>query len=530
MMKRKKNNIMQAALPLLLIAALLCGCAAAPPAGPAVGGDSDNSDPAANETSDSRGADQDIGVDGDANTILQGGDEDPPPEPGPLAFDTTFPMKESTSPKEYTVERGGYRAAVTAPFFGVPELDVQMDDFIADLLDGAGAGYPHPPAGKVNEICVEYVSNSLNQRYVSVKFDVISRAAAGAQVKSAQAAVVADLSDGRLILPDELMTGEVIALVREETTSFLGKNAAYSAHADMWGKYLEADESFYFFLFTPDMVTFFYDKGALAPGGEGSLVFTLPLSEIRKAGNRYWPSPSPARPYPLREEDIVGTFAENVPDPEPVNVIINGTRVIDPDRPMVALTFDDGPASGTGRILDALKKYNGAATFFVQGSLVRYYPSTLERMISEGSQIGNHTWNHEWLTKLDGAGVDSQVSRTQQAVFDITGVYPLFLRPSYGSINQTVKEHAGLPMIMWSVDPQDWLYRDPENLCRHILTRVKDGDIIIMHDIHDSTVKGVDILIPYLVDMGFQLVTVSELFEARGIEPEAGQPYYRAYK
>ncbi len=184
---------------------------------------------------------------------------------------------------------------------------------------------------------------------------------------------------------------------------------------------------------------------------------------------------------------------------------------IDPTKPMVALTFDDGPGPYTDRILDVLTKYDAKATFFVVGNRLGSYSSTLKRQVELGMEIGCHTWNHTQLTTLDRSGIASQISSTNNKVHEITGLYPSLLRPPYGSYNSTVREVSGAPIIMWSIDTLDWKTRNADSTYKAVMNNVKDGDIILMHDIHSPTADAVERIVPALVEKGYQLVTVSEL-------------------
>jgi len=146
-------------------------------------------------------------------------------------------------------------------------------------------------------------------------------------------------------------------------------------------------------------------------------------------------------------------------------------------------------------------------------------------MIAEGNEIGNHSLSHKRLTTLSGQELQYQIEKTQAAVKAVTGVEPVFVRPTYGSYNDELKQHIGMPMILWSLDTRDWETRDAQSIIRHVLDNVQDGDIILMHDIYMSTAEAVKVIVPELKSRGFQLVTVSELLTARGISLEAGKVY-----
>lgn len=184
---------------------------------------------------------------------------------------------------------------------------------------------------------------------------------------------------------------------------------------------------------------------------------------------------------------------------------------VNPNKPMVALTFDDGPGPYTERLLKCLKENNAVATFFVVGSSVGRYKDTVKKAYQMGCEIGNHSWDHPQLTQLDGASLAAQISNTNQAIRSATGHNPTLLRPPYGSYNSTVAAAAGMPLILWEVDTLDWKTRNVQSNIQAVLSGAKDGAIILMHDIHLPTVVAAESIIPQLKKKGYQLVTVSEL-------------------
>lgn len=191
-------------------------------------------------------------------------------------------------------------------------------------------------------------------------------------------------------------------------------------------------------------------------------------------------------------------------------------RKIDKNKKMVALTYDDGPSIYTPRILKTLKENNSVATFFVVGNRVPMYSDTVKKAYGMGCEIGNHTYEHKILTRADAAGIRNQVSRTNVAVKKITGTAPIVMRPPGGAVNNMVKSQTGMPMILWSIDTLDWRTRNAASTKTAVLDHVKDGDIVLMHDLYEATANASTTIIPTLVERGYQLVTVSELAECRG--------------
>lgn len=178
----------------------------------------------------------------------------------------------------------------------------------------------------------------------------------------------------------------------------------------------------------------------------------------------------------------------------------------------VSLTFDDGPVADTRRLLRILKEQDVRVTFYAVGTNVQRYPSTLRTASAAGHQIGNHSWDHADLTRLSAAKVKSQLSRTDEAIRKAIGKKPTTFRAPYGAHNATVRSAAGRPLVHWSVDTLDWKYRDPARIVKTVNTQTKPGDIVLLHDIHKTTVDAVPGIIKALRARGFHFVTVDRLF------------------
>lgn len=193
---------------------------------------------------------------------------------------------------------------------------------------------------------------------------------------------------------------------------------------------------------------------------------------------------------------------------------------------LVALTFDDGPKTRTTpQLLDGLDQRGVKATFFLIGKQVEETPELVTRMAQSGHQLGIHTYDHVALTGLNQADFDAQVARTRQTLAALLGYDDFLLRPPYGTVDDGVKRNAGSPIILWSVDPEDWHQRSVQREVAHIVSEVEDGDIILMHDIFPESVDAALQVIDQLHQAGYTFVTVEELFAARGVTLEPGQVY-----
>lgn len=203
---------------------------------------------------------------------------------------------------------------------------------------------------------------------------------------------------------------------------------------------------------------------------------------------------------------------------------------IDPSKKMVALTFDDGPGAYTGRLLDCLERNHAKATFFMVGTNVANYKSTVKRMANLGCELGNHSYNHSSFTSLSYDSMRWQVTTTNNLIYSAAGAYPTLFRLPYGNgyNSSTVLSALQLPSIYWSIDPRDWANTgDPQHTVNAVLDSVQSGDIVLMHDIYYSTVRAAETIIPSLISRGYQLVTVSELAKYKGnTNLSAGRTYF----
>ncbi len=197
-----------------------------------------------------------------------------------------------------------------------------------------------------------------------------------------------------------------------------------------------------------------------------------------------------------------------------LEVIEQGKRKIDPSKPMIALTFDDGPSEQTFRILDVLEEYGGRATFCVVGNRLENYSNVLLYTAAQENEIACHTWGHKKLTELSSSQMRSQITRVNEAVYEMTGQTVRVLRCPYGSFNSALcRVCADLDMIIasWLTDTLDWSTRSASKTYKAVVNNAENGNIMLMHDLYETTADAVIRAVPVLVGGGYQLVTVSEL-------------------
>ena len=202
---------------------------------------------------------------------------------------------------------------------------------------------------------------------------------------------------------------------------------------------------------------------------------------------------------------------------------------IDLSKPMVAMTFDDGPSKYTAQVLDILERYGGRATFCVVGNIVDVRKDVVRRAYDLGCEIIGHSWDHRDLSKLTADEIRKELGDTSAVIQSVTGGSPKLYRPPYGAVNDTVKSvsaELGYSIINWSVDPRDWESRDADKVYTAVMANVSDRAIVLCHDLHGSTADAMERVIPALVSEGYQLVTVSQLMQYAGKTLEAGVVYY----
>ena len=241
-------------------------------------------------------------------------------------------------------------------------------------------------------------------------------------------------------------------------------------------------------------------QASLLPSSYGELTITVPISSVSKylqnpTARKLANIPKPPEPKP-----------EPAPAPAaPTPTVANKT---------IALTFDDGPGPYTEKLLDILDKYDAKATFFLIGSKVSARANTLRRMQSRGHQLGNHSWSHPELPKLSVDQIAGEIDRTNEAIRQATGVKPSILRPPYGAVNGVVLEQLRLrnmSSILWSVDTRDWADRNSQIVCSRAVAGARPGAVILMHDIHQTSVNAVPCILSSLKQQGYSFVTIQRL-------------------
>ena len=200
------------------------------------------------------------------------------------------------------------------------------------------------------------------------------------------------------------------------------------------------------------------------------------------------------------------------------------------EQKLIALTFDDGPRrSTTTRLLDGLAERGVQATFFLIGRQLENNEDVVRRMDREGHQIGIHTFDHVQLTVLNQADFDAQVETCRTRLTYLLGHSGFPLRPPFGKWDEGVRLRADCPIILWSIDPEDWDDKNTARVVDQVVSQARDGGIILLHDIYPQSVDAALEIVDRLHAQGYYFCTIDQLFAARGIPLKAGQVYWNAY-
>ena len=249
-------------------------------------------------------------------------------------------------------------------------------------------------------------------------------------------------------------------------------------------------------------IGFLFDKRSLGIGVDGIISLKLPIKQLR----HFVQNPTTKKLFDI-----------------PPSALSSSTDCV--RHRCIALTFDDGPGPYTQTLLEHLDRYHAKATFFVVGRNVAPYSIALQQAVQRKHQIGNHTWNHPLLPKRDEAVIRQEIESTNNTVAAATGVTPTMVRPPYGGMNDKVRaqlQQLTMPAIMWSIDTRDWADHDAAIVCSRAVANATPGAIILMHDIHKTSVDAVPCILDALQKQGYRFVTVKNLF---GHPLSAGESY-----
>lgn len=424
----------------------------------------------------------------------------------------------------YVYMEEGFAVTMLYPWTGLTKLDNAITEWIDETVEKYKSENSSSSGTENNaELTATYDSFYTGEKIVSIKMSGAFFSSGMAHPEDFVKTFCADTQNGEILGIDDVL--------RKNTRKDLEAMVAEKAHieAEAVDKSLLDN-----FVFTNDGVVIILERGAYLPMSDGTKEILLGYDEIAALikGAFVFKAPheeTETDPATENETEILTEFdgeneTEGFTEPATENETEIRERTIDPDKPMLALTFDDGPSAHTERLLDIFKTYGGKGTFFVLGNLIDGRKNTLIRISDEGHEIGNHSWDHRKMTNLTTGEITDEIMMARAKIYDVTGKDCLLVRVPYGAWNDDVKavgKELGVAFVNWSVDTLDWKSRNAEAVYEEVINNASDGAIILCHDLHETTVEAMETVIPKLIEDGYQLVTVSELmsFSKKPLEP-----------
>lgn len=382
--------------------------------------------------------------------------------------------------------------AINYPVTEKKLLDEKIESYIKSVYEGFKEEYGnYYELAEISELNIDYKYWKVENKYINVVLYTFINNSSLAHPINEIKTFVFDLEKNKTVLLKNMIPLEKL----QENMPFIKNEIITKYKGCILSELLESEitanfDSYSNFTIDNENVTFYFEPYKITSGNCGIIDITVPLEKFDLQSY-----------HPMFNENIKIEYAKQ--------------RVIDPNKPVVAITFDDGPSKYTDEIINILNENNANATFFVLGNKVNIYKDTLIKGVLLGNELGNHSYNHKWLTRLDAEEFKSQIDRTQNTIYETIGYMPRLLRPTYGSINDKIRKNTNLQIILWNVDSNDWKIKNSTTIAQKVLQEVEDMDIILFHDTYERTMKAIKIVVPELISKGYQLVTVSELEEVK---------------
>ncbi|MDP9847180.1 polysaccharide deacetylase family protein [Streptosporangium lutulentum] len=417
--------------------------------------------------------------------------------------------------------------AVYPTLTDAPRLNERLRRKVAEELDRFTGSTAEPPGGTppAPEFNVDWQLSAVSPEVIGVRLRIGT--STGSRWSESRTTIWYDRTDKRALdstglLKDPAALNTLTGLVRSRLAQRSPETDPSSVRPD--------PKMFDSLGFNPrgELVVEFDDR-QVAPESLGRVAVALPRSQTegllstaglraRRAALRPVTAPPPAPPS---KEAVDATNAAEPPAASSLAGSVDCAKA-----KCVALTYEDGPGSLTGRLLDILTDHNARATFFCLGSNASVQPELLRRMSIEGHLVANQTWSHRDLTTMSPAMIADQLTGAQREIIQATGQAPTLMRPPYGATDSRVASVAGglgLAVVRWNVDIRDERDSDPRAIADRVVSSAEPGAIVLLHDVHSATVDATPEILRRLTADGYSFVTVPELYGARGVQ--AGKTY-----
>ena len=410
-------------------------------------------------------------------------------------------LSKNTTENIHTIieEEKNILVGVNYPITGNKKLDNIIEKDIGAIYEDFKSNYETlENLQEQSELNIDYTYEIVNERYINITLHIFINSSILANPESYMKSYVYDLNQNKILTIHDVITDEsfpkLVAILKTKLVQQYGECILL----DQIKTTITENYEYPLFTLDQDTITIYFNPTEVTASYCDIIDIEIPLEPLKIK-------------IPIVEEDKTDTAVELITTP----------KILDATKKVVALTFDDGPSKYTKEILDILKENRAYATFFVIGNKVEIYEETMQQMVLQGNEIGNHSYNHKWLTKLNEEDLKEQITKTQDVIYKVTGYTPTIIRPTYGSISNKLREQLSLDVVMWSVDTSDWKYKSVDRIVKEATTNIKDMDIILMHDTYKRTVTALKKIIPILQKQGFEFVTVSELQEIKKLREQA---------
>lgn len=381
---------------------------------------------------------------------------------------------------------------INYPITGFKTLDTLIQDEVESIYNDFKEDYENfSSIAQKSELNIDYTYDMVNNEYINICIHIFINSSKLAHPINELKTYVFDTKNKKLLTLEDIISKTDMKQFAASVTSKLIEDYSSCILLDeVKNKITASYQAYQLFTFDDTNLSIYFNPTVVTSSYCNIIEIQIPLKILNTKINIH------------KDTKSVNTQEIELPK-----------NIIDPNKKVIALTFDDGPSRYTKKIIEYLHKENAVGTFFILGNKVEIYKDTINTCLQYGNEIGNHSYNHKWLTKLGTDELLLQIDKTQQIIYENTGYTPTIFRPTYGSINQKIRKNVTLDIVLWNVDTMDWKYKSVDKIVSRATKNVKDGDIILMHDTHERTYKAILKIVPELKKQGFTFVTVSELKE-----------------
>lgn len=376
-------------------------------------------------------------------------------------------------------ENNNEMISIHYPKIGIKKLDSQIETYILKQKESFHQYMLTKSMENDQELNIDYQYQEIGKRYLNITLTTFFTSSTMAHPSKEVKTFVFDKQKNRFLMLSDIASINVGRVKMNILT--LHPDCIFPHELD---KVFENTDTLKF-TFARDSITLYFNPYEIASGNCGIIKYKFPFTDFK---------------IELQDDQIKNTFEYH-----PIH------KELSISKPTIALTFDDGPSKYTKEIVTLLNKYDANATFFILGTKVKNYHDTLTYVLENGNEIGNHSYNHKKLTRLNSDELQEQIDLTNQVVKETLDYEIRFLRPTYGAVTKKLKKETDMEIVLWNVDTLDWKLKNSKKIYEKVIRDVGDRKIILMHDIYKSTLEALKLILPELKNRGYQIVTVSDL-------------------